>query len=166
MDTSPLDFDKGKFDAVWRRVMKAGSYTPDAPPVPAVPGDAETLRAFMDDEYCDARVYAALSAKSRGSMRQTLQHIAADERYHYKKLKAKYYILTGKTYTPPGSCPYVRSVAETLRLRYTAERQGAEAYADAAAETYSAELAALYKSLGAEEAQHAEQIGSLLEEML
>ena len=160
-----------KFDAVWRRVMSenAGQNAQlENTPMKTDGNDVietDRLRKFMDDEVCDARLYELVASKVSVRTRQTLLKIAADERRHLKKLRAKYFILTGKTYTPPDSCPYTRYVPETLRQKVKGEAEGAKAYRAAADETGHPGLAETYRQLAADETYHALLLGNIIEDM-
>ena len=172
MNPGDINTYTDNFDAVWRRVMadNAGQDTQavyrDTTAHSHGPDETKRLQKFMDDEVCDARLYTLIGGKLSGHARQTLLSIASDERHHLKKLKAKYFILTGKTYTPPGSCPYTRYVPETLRLKVLSESEGAEAYLSAANDTGYSELAETYRQLAADEAHHSQMLGSIIEDMI
>ncbi len=162
MDPGDLNTYRDKFDAVWQRVMSENA-APGAPSTGAEtyksgagPDESAQLRAFMDDEHCDAQLYELLASGTGGRTRQIFGRIAADERRHLRKLKAKYFILTGRTYTPPVSCPFVCSGPETLRQKVRGEAEGAAAYLDAANETGYADLAETYRALSADETRHSE----------
>ncbi len=168
MDPDELNGCKDKFDAVWRRVMSDSAKDAQhsvGRPKTHDPGAAETgrLRSFMDGEAADAQIYGLLARKFRGCARQTLSGISSDERCHLKKLKAKYFILTGKTYAPPASCPFTRNVPETLRLKLLGEAEGAQAYLGAADETVYADLAETYRALAADETHHSRLLGDIIE---
>ncbi len=169
MDPGDLNHYKDKFDAVWRRVMSenAEASTPARYSKPNAHGgdfaEASRLRDFMDDEACDAQQYALLARKFRSPAGQTLMSISSDERHHLKKLKVKYFILTGKTYTPPGSCPFISSVRETLRQKFMGEAEGAKAYLDAAADTAYDDLSETYRTLAADEQHHSQLLGGIIE---
>ncbi|SHH91964.1 Ferritin-like domain-containing protein [Sporobacter termitidis DSM 10068] len=168
MERDNDQFDRAKFDAVWRRVMPEMA---DAVPEqkPAVkrtePDENERLRAFMDDESCDAQLYCLLANKCSGNARQTLMRISCDERHHLKKLRAKYFIRTGETYTPPSTCPLICAVPDALRRKYSDEKAGAAAYRAAAGATPDADLKDTYLALSEDEARHAGIIGCLIENM-
>ncbi len=171
MDPGELNTYSDKFAAVWRRVMsdnsEQNSHPANSEQKTFTAGTAETarLREFMDDEVCDEQLYGLIARKLSGQSRQTLLSIASDERHHLKKLKAKYFILTGKTYTPPASCPYTRFVPGTLRLKVMDESEGAKAYLTAASETVYTELAETYRALAADETRHSEMLSDIIEDM-
>ena len=171
MDLGDVNHYKDKFDAVWRRVMSENaeaSPQADYPKSNARGGEsteAARLKAFMDDEACDAQQYALLARHFRGHAGQRLMGISSDERHHLKKLKAKYFILTGQTYTPPGSCPFVRSVRETLRQKVRGEAEGARAYLDAATDTAYDDLSETYRALAADEERHSQLLGGIIESL-
>ena len=167
MSYTDSTFDRNRFDAVWRRVMDASDeHGPASKNQTGTAGsvDYEKLRRFMDDEACDAQLYTALAARCVNA-RRTLLCIAADEKRHLRKLKARYFILTGETYDPPGTCPLIRSVSDALRLKYAGEREGAEAYREAAGDTADPELRDTYLALSQDEARHSKTIEHLIENM-
>lgn len=160
-------FDRAKFDAVWQRVMPGAAENDmyqntlkkDA-------DDAVQLREFMDDEANDAQTYCMLASMCAGSARQMLHRISSDERCHLKKLRAKYFILTGETYTPPNAYPLIYSVPDSLRRKYTGEKEGSAAYRAAAVKTSKEELSDTYIALSEDEARHSKMIGCIIENMM
>lgn len=171
MDNYDFDYDKDKFDAVWRRVKNEPASAADKndKQKTTASDEAARLRDFMDDEACDAQFYAALACMGQRCAPQTiqpLQHISDDERTHLKKLRAHYFILTGETYTPPCACPLAYSVRDALRQKYSGEGTGAKAYLEAASSTAHEELSDVYRQLAADEARHRKIIGCLIENIL
>jgi rubrerythrin len=171
LDNYDFEYDKDKFDAVWRRVKNepaSAVYKNDKQKTTAR-DEAGRLRDFMDGEACDAQFYAALSRmgqRSAPQLTQPLQHISGDERTHLKKLRAYYFILTGETYTPPCACPLAYSVPDALRQKYSGEGAAAKAYLEAASSTAHEELSEVYRQLAADEARHRKIIGCLIENIL
>lgn len=167
MDTD-LKFDRAKFDEIWQRVMPGtneNNINVQSEQKPTETHEAGQLRDFMDDEANDVQTYCVLASKCSDSTRQTLLRISSDERCHLKKLKAKYFILTGKTYTPPNACPLIYSVSETLRQKYIGEKDGAAAYLAAAEKTSNPELKDTYLALSEDEARHSKLISCLIENL-
>lgn len=172
MDDTIPTFDRTKFDAVWRRVMPEtpnaavhNDYAKQTPP-PAADGFLAQLRDFMDDEANDAQLYRTLASMCSGTTRQTLLKISSDESCHLKKLKAKYFILTGEVYTPPKACPLIYSVCDTLRRKHAGELAGAAAYKAAAGKTSVNELSDTYLELSSDETRHSKIIGCIIENMI
>lgn len=163
-----MDFDRAKFEAVWRRVMPeaAGQIGELNAANRPEKGDACRLREFMDNEAQDARVYRMLAAACSGSARQGLHQIVLDEQCHLRKLKAVYFILTGKIYKPPETCPFIRDLPETLRCKYRDEKEESAAYKDAAEATSVNELADIYPALAEDEARHYKIIARIIENIL
>jgi rubrerythrin len=169
MDDNGLYFDRAKFDAVWDRVSGNNPGTglsPEQTMKLKGADDRAQLRKFMDDEAADAQFYCVLAAKTTGCMRRTLSNIAADERRHLKKLRTKYFILSGETYDPAPVCPVIYSVSDALRKRFEGETKGAAAYKAAAEETARKDLADTYLDFAADEARHAMEIERLIECMV
>ena len=168
MERNDYDFDRAKFDAVWRRVMpetEDNTSKQKAAIKHSEDNEAEMLRDFMDDESCDAQLYCQLAAMCSGSARQMLMRISSDERCHLKKLRAKYFILTGETYTPPNTCPLIYAVCDALRLKYSGEKEGSAAYRAAAERTSDTDLKDTYLALSEDEARHSRTIGCIIENM-
>lgn len=166
MDDNELYFDRTRFDAVWDRVSGSNNAAGTAPMSTAKPKGADDraqLREFMDDEAADAQFYCVLASKTTGCTRRTLSEIAADERRHLKKLRTKYFILTGETYDPAPACPVIYSVSDALRKRYEGEIRGAAAYRAAADMTAREDLADTYLEFAADESRHAMEIERLIE---
>lgn len=166
MEYSSNQFDRAKFDAVWKRVKpemalnmkdlrENGRYS--------VSEDCDRLRGFMDGESCDAEFYGMLALKCSGCARQMLLRISADEQGHLKKLRAKYFILTGETYKPPNACPLIRTVPDALRRKYSGEKEGSVAYRTAAEDAADTDLKDTYLALSADEARHSKAIGCIIE---
>lgn len=168
MNNSDNQFDRTKFDAVWHRVLtgtsNSGLGTPGCPKPEH--DDTVQLRRFMDDEAGDAQLYWVLSTKFTGSTRSSLLRISSDEQHHLKRLRGLYFIMTGETYTPPGSCPLILSARQTLRRKYDGERAGAAAYLSAASMTQRQDLSDTYTALAQDETRHSKMIGCMIENML
>jgi rubrerythrin len=172
MERSNYEFDRARFDAVWQRVipeMAANIPKQPRPDQHTAAKEADTLRDMMADEACDAQFYSTLACmlavRCSGNTSQMLSRISADERCHLKRLRARYFILTGETYTPPNTCPVIYSVGDALRRKYSGEKEGAAAYRTAAEETADAELRDTYLALSADEARHSKMIGCIIETM-
>lgn len=167
MDSSNTQFDRAKFDAVWQRVMPEAFENNMLHTAPSKRADdAWQLRAFMDDEAADARIYCLLADKCTGGTRQALLKISSDERCHFKKLRAALFILTGEMYTPPDACPLIYSAPDMLRRKYMGEKDGAAAYRTAAEKTSNKELAEKYLALSEDETQHSRMLGCIIENMM
>jgi rubrerythrin len=173
MEHRNYDFDRVRFDAVWQRVM------PELAPATTkhmtvskqtASEDAERLREQMNDEAGDARYYGMLAcilaSKGAGDANRMLSRISADERCHLKRLRARYFILTGETYTPPDTCPLIYSAPDALRRKYAGEKEGAAAYRAAAEATADADLKETYLALAEDEARHSRTIGRIIENMI
>ena len=167
MERNDEHFDRASFDAVWRRVQNASGadWTSQKPTERCAGADeAERLIRFMDGEAGDAQYYAALALRCPAA-RQTLTRISSDEKCHLKRLRAKYFILTGGTYTPPDTCPLIYSAADALRKKYSGEKDGVAAYRDAAEQASEQDLRDTYLELSQDEARHAKTLGRLIENM-
>lgn len=168
MEYSDYGFDRAKFDAVWQRVrpdLAASAPAPVKPGCHAEDKEAARLRELMTQEAYDARFYGALAAKCSGHMRRVLSRLSADELCHLRRLRAQYFILTGKSYTPPNTCPVVHSVPDALRRRYSGEKDGAAAYKADAENTRDENLKDTYLALSDEEARHRKILGHMIESL-
>jgi rubrerythrin len=169
MEISDYQFDRAKFDAVWQRVLTGK--TESAPKTEQTAkrrgdGEAEKLRCFMDGEAGDAQFYWSLAAMCSAGARATLLRISCDERRHLKKLRARYFILTGGTYAPPDTCPLIYTVPDALRRKYAGEKEGSAAYTAAAESAADADLRDTYLALAQDEARHSRTIGCIIESMM
>lgn len=165
MDSNDVVFDRSKFDAVWRRVMpEAAEFNryDNTNTQKHAADDTAQLRAFMDDEANDAQTYSILATMCPGTIRNMLSKISADERWHLKKLRARYFILTGETYTPPDACPLIYAIPNMLRYKYAGEKGGAAAYNAAASKTSIPELADTYHALAEDELRHSKIIACII----
>ncbi len=168
MDNTDPIFDRAKFDAVWRRVMpEAAEATTKQKTINqnAYSDDTCRLCEFMDSEANDTRVYCLLASMCAGIMRQSLYRISSDKKCHLKKLRAKYFIRTGEIYTPPGACPLIYSVKDTLRRLYADEKERSAAYRAAAEKTADHELADTYLAHAEDAVRHIKAIGCMIESM-
>jgi rubrerythrin len=168
VDIKDLEIDRDRFDAVWRRVMpEPAEYGVRQKAVKQTTSDdACRLREFMDNEAQDARIYCMLASMCSGSPRQALLRISSDERCHLKKLRARYFILTGEMYKPAEACPLIYSVPDALRKKHQGEKEGAAAFRSAAEMTSDRELADTYLAHADDEARHSKMIGCIIENII
>lgn len=149
------------FGAVWRRVF--GKETESAP---QAAGQAQ-LAAFLQVECRDARLYAALAARTCGEPRQSLLALSREEACHRRLLEAEYFLCSGACYIqPPAECAPPAPLLETLRRQYHGELAGAKEYDRAAALCLDTRLARLLRRLAADERCHACRVLSLLKQAM
>lgn len=171
MDDTIPSFDRTKFEAVWQRVMPgtpgaAVHYDHSKQTRPSAADELAQLRDFMDDEANDGQIYRALASMCGGCTRQALLSISSDEMRHLRKLKAKYFILTGEVYMPPKACPLIYTVCDTLRRKRAGELEGAAAYKAAAEKTSINELSDTYLELSFDETKHSRIIDCIIENII
>ena len=148
---------ESEFRRVWERVRSAGHGN-----------DAAVLEGFIRDEMRDAADYSRL-AQMTGALRvrRLLDHLAAEERLHAKKLLAAAYMRYGRdTVMPNLRYDKGERIFSALRRRYARELQSAEAYSKAAGSTAEETLKDVYTVLAAEERKHAAALCGLLETLL
>ena len=160
---------KTREEAVWKRVMAMSSEAPETqPPRPAQkPQQAkglmpEQVMELLKDELADACTYQTLAAKARGEARRCLQRLSMEERQHYRKLEAVYYLMTGQRPCPDRpKAPCVACLNEELRKRYEEELAGAARY-DRLAQT-AGSFSTVFHCLSHAEERHAQVILNLLQ---
>ncbi len=154
--------EQERFDAVWQRVVRENPGM-EQQPRPVGKSDGELLEQFMDAAALAARYYELLGARLSD---RTLTRLAARQRQTVKRLRTAYYILTGRTYTPQTASPRFTGIADTLRRRYLAEGQEAEACCKAAANTADRDLSALFADLCRQKKQTRQALETLLERIM
>lgn len=161
MDNDSIFYDAKRFDAVWKRVSEsAGS---------SAAGDDEVMLKFIEDEYGDMELYRYLAINTRGNARGVFAAAAEDEARHFRTLRTRYYILTGKAVSPGHSAampPAGFSLSAVLRERYEAESAGAAAYLGAAEKAKKRDIAEMYRRFSADETRHSRQIWFLLSKII
>jgi len=165
------DIDPKTLNAVWQRVTAARKEPPseqeaNIDPPPPQKTDEQRLIELIDAASAAAEVYKACAARCSGKIRRELLALSTAQSTAAQKLRARYYILTGKSYWPPPSCPYVLSLTKTLKMRYEAERAAYTEYVQAANATRDTSLSDLYFALAALSQRHADALVCLLESLL
>lgn len=151
---------------VWNRVMAASAEAPECCKVKKTEElTAEQVMELLQAELCDGRTYEALACRVRGDVRRRLLMLSQQERSHYAKLEAVYYLMTGKKPCPDRpKPPCIACINEELRCRYREEVKGAQLYHCLAKKAGSFET--VFHELGAEEEKHAYQVLCLLQQCL
>ena len=161
-----VSFDNAGFDAVWRRVT-AGSGAgaqPYAMPEPGQDG-GEMLCRLMDSAALCIAFCRFAAGKCPGRIARALCDMALEERRYFKKLRARYFILTGGAYCPEEQCPEALTAAEGLRTIY-AESLSAEKRLLMAAGMAGDSFACTYGVFADQERCHAETAARLIEEII
>ena len=113
----------------------------------------------------DACTYQTLAMRVKKHARQRLMQLAQEERRHYRKLEAVYYLMTGQRPCPDRPrTPCMACTNEELRKRYREEVKGAEKYHALAEQAGS--FASVLHCLGSEEERHSRMILELLQDCL
>jgi rubrerythrin len=158
------------FISVWERVRAANHEDGKKPLSPAAEKQAPVniksmLENFIEDEAKDSGFYEALAAKTtQPNIKRVFMQLAKAEKQHALKLQTACFLLTGNSCAvkkPPSEAP--RSMLEALRLRYSKENEGSQAYSRAAEQTDKPELKQLFSELAAEEKKHGAEIKRLVE---
>jgi len=159
---------------VWRRVMECSAEAP-APcksceeaysekPVQNCMTPAQVME-LLEQELKDACTYQVLAGRVKKDVRRVLLQLAQEERRHYRKLEAVYYLMTGTRPCPDRpKAPCVACTNEELRTRYHEEVEGAKRYHRLAEEAGS--FTPVFHCLGCEEERHAGMILCLLQRCL
>ena len=156
----------GKREAeVWQRVMAASAEC-DFPKRKDDDGlTAQQIMELLEGELCDVCTYQTLAMRVKKDLRRCLLQLAQEERQHYRKLEAVYYLLTGQRPCPDRpKAPCVACLNEELRKRYREEVAGAEKYHCLAEKAGS--FASVFHCLGHEEERHSRMILELLQQCL
>lgn len=165
------DIDPKTLESVWQRVTAARREPPPEPETQSeapslMKTDEQRLIEFIDAATAAAETYKACAARCSGKIRRELLALSSAQTTAAQKLRARYYIRTGQNYWPPPSCPYVVSLAKTLKMRYEAERAAYTDYVQAANATRDTSLSDLYFALAALSQRHADALVCLLESLL
>jgi hypothetical protein len=170
MDSNDYGIDAEKFNAVWQRVMAAKNSKTEPEQVKQAPSpkeqEAQRLEHLIDAASAAAATYRACASRSAGKIRRELLYLSSAQSTSAQKLRARYYIITGRNYAPPPCCPYIISLTKTLALRYEAEKTAYSDYVKAANETQDTSLSDLYFALAALSQRNADALLCLLESLL
>lgn len=163
---------------VWRRVMECSAEAP----VPSKPhakckpehhhesGKDSCLTPaqvmeLLEQELMDACTYQTLAMRVKKDLRKILLQLVQEERRHYRKLEAVYYLMTGTRPCPDRpKAPCVACTNEALRARYHEEVEGAARLHKLA--ECAGSFAPVFHCLGCEEERHAQMILCLLQRCL
>lgn len=150
---------------VWQRVMAASTEC-DLPKRKDDDGlTVQQIMELLEGELCDACTYQTLAMRVKKDLRRCLLQLAQEERQHYRKLEAVYYLMTGQRPCPDRpKAPCVACLNEELRKRYREEVAGAEKYHCLAEKAGS--FATVFHCLGHEEERHSRRILELLQQCL
>ena len=151
---------------VWNRVLSASAEAPCcAPKKEQMNLTCQQVMELLEQELMDACTYKVLAMRVKKSIRQTLMCLAQEERRHYRKLEAVYYLMTGKRPCPDRpKAPCVACTNEELRKRYEEEVRGAAVYHGLA--NCAGSFESVFHCLGHEEERHAQTILNLLQKCL
>lgn len=150
---------------VWQRVMAASAECPMPAPQMETGMTARQVMELLEGELSDACTYQTLAMRVRKDLRRCLMQLAQEERQHYRKLEAVYYLMTGQRPCPDRpKAPCVACLNEELRKRYGEEVAGAEKYHCLADKAGS--FAAVFHCLGHEEERHSRRILEVLQQCL
>jgi rubrerythrin len=151
---------------VWERVVAASAECP-MPIKKAVPTEltARQVLELLQGELLDVCTYQTLAARVKKDARRCLWQLAQEERRHYRKLEAVYYLMTGQRPCPDRpKAPCMACTNEELRKRYKAEVEGAACYHAMAEKAGS--FVSVFHCLGHEEDRHSRMILELLQRCL
>jgi hypothetical protein len=151
-----LNFDSERFTAVWQRVtaeMQSPAHTDQPPPTET---EANTLCRHMEALAQDAEHCRNLAKKCPGRMAETLQRMSRENSRLLKKLRVKYFILTGGAYSPDCGGRPICTTTEALRELYNSAVSLGEKFAEHHT----------YHDLAEVKRHHAETIARLIENML
>ena len=151
---------------VWKRVMAASAESPCTQMKQMENCLTECqLMELLEQELLDACTYQVLAGRTKKEIRRCLMQLAQEERRHYRKLEAVYYLMTGRRPCPDRpKMPRVACTNEELRDRYQKEIEGAKQYHCLAEKAGS--FACVFHCLGSDEERHARMILELLQRCL
>ena len=148
---------------VWNRVMAAAAESPCVPKQTEL--TPSQVMELLEGELLDACTYRVLAERTKKDVRRCLLQLYQEERRHYRKLEAVYYLMTGSRPCPDRpKKPCVACTNEELRKRYTAEVEGGKHYHCLAEKAGS--FACVFHTLGNDEERHARMILELLQKCL
>ena len=163
--------DQNKAQRVWSRVMNSPVSAEPAGSAAEAAGDcggsltAERVMALVKDEQDACAAYRYLAGCVGGCAKKQLLQMAEEERCHAKKLRAYYFLLTGKkACAGPGKPPCVTCVNETLRQFYRKELEDARNYGRLA--KLADERACTFETMSRQECAHAHKLYCILQNTL
>ena len=122
----------------------------------------EMLCSMMDKELTSQRAYEQLAPKFSKQQMMKLRQTAQDEARHLRALQMEHFLLTGDSYAPSAEKMQTQSLLSALRSAYHAELRAYEGYMQAAQETDSTSLAAVFVANAADEARHAQMLREMI----
>ena len=140
------------FDAVWQRVQ--GEAPPPLPPQQEPLGEDALLERLLGRMAETAAVYRAAAGRET----ETLRRLAAQCRQDLQKLRAEYFLRSGKSFAPVPERQQEKSLPALLRRAWQAEQDLGEALR--AAELYG--LGPMCAQLAARSKQRRERVFELL----
>lgn len=138
---------------------------PNTPELPDYTADVTALAEFMDRAASDAQMYRCLAPKCGAEMRRKCTAMAERALCNLKKMQARYYIITGVTYSPNAVCPQIISPIDALRQQYFYEVSGADEYQAAAESMQNPDIASLCMMLAVDATGNAATIGCIIQSM-
>ena len=159
--------NKTREEAVWKRVMAESAQTPEPEQKPKQESclTERQVMELLEQEAKDACTYQTLACRVKGEARRTLMQLSREEKEHYRKLEAVYYVMTGRRPSVDRpKAPCVACLNEELRRRYDMEIQGAALYHKLAQTAGS--FAGVLHCLHHAEERHAKTVLCLLEKCL
>ncbi len=150
------------FEAVWQRVSAPLLPNTAPPPSLSLPTQGDTSAIFYRRAVVAARRYERLASLSGGSSAKLLARHAAEERAQARRLRAEYYLQSGKTPTSPKAKTVKLPRTALLREACLFALDSAERFERAAEEAGAEELATLYRRYAEAERRRAAEDRSLL----
>lgn len=127
-----------------------------------MPAEQERIRAMMDGELASQRFYEQLAPQFAKQQMMRLRQTAQEEARHLRALQMEYFLLTGDSYSPCMESLPAQSRLSALRSAYHEEMHTYENYMQAAQETASTALAAVFIANAADEARHAQMLREMI----
>lgn len=146
-------------EEVWRRVRG------EAPPEMPAPDEQTTPRIrllsdLLDEKYALSRLYCAL-ARCCPTARDTLLHLAAAEKHHFRCLQFERFLLTGKCHASKENGIRFSGTREGLRLAWLRERMAGERLKTEAARC-EAQLRETLSAIAEDDEKHAKILYAVL----
>lgn len=129
---------------------------------------APLLQRFVDRSTAQWRLYQSLSRRAGPMGARTLGGLASAEYTHAKRLATACFLITGVRYWPADRSGWAApsgAVPALLRGAFQGEQRSAASFLGSAAESTDPALRALFLELAEEEADHADVIRRLLEQL-
>ena len=150
------------FQDVWRRVTGKPDPADETPVPPPAAAGADPLLAFIEEEANAAWESGTLARMFQGEARAVLTRHSAEGKRRLRRLRAEYFIASGRTAPEDGRRPMPAGKLDCLRELYLGACGLADRYEKAAGRTTDPALREMYTAFAADSRRRAGELRALL----